>query len=70
MDERARGEDDLGMTVTCDCPEEGHFGDCLVSFILDRPEGAVVFNAAEERAIRALGRAGLLPEARWRRLTG
>lgn len=38
---------------------------CVVTFILDRAEGAVVFDAAEERAIRAMTGAGLLPLVRY-----
>ncbi len=44
--------------------------DCLVAYILDRPEGAVVFNAAEERAIRALRAGGLLTDVRLDTETG
>jgi hypothetical protein len=36
--------------------------DCVVSYLLDRPEGAVVLDLAEERALRELARAGLTPE--------
>ncbi len=45
-------------TVACD--------DCVVSFLLNRPEGAVVFDADEERALRAMSGAGLLPLMRYR----
>ena len=56
--------------LTIDCNECAMAGtaacdDCVVSFIVDRPEGAVVFDAAEERALREMNRAGLLPEVRW-----
>jgi hypothetical protein len=45
--------------------------DCVVSFICERdPEDAVVFNAAEERALRMLGSAGLVPRLRHVRRTG
>jgi hypothetical protein len=44
--------------------------DCLVAYILDRPEGAIVFDAAEERALRALRDGGLLPDVRFGRKTG
>jgi hypothetical protein len=40
-------------------------GDCIVTFLLDRPEGAVVFDVAEERAIRALQDGGLAPATRF-----
>ncbi len=32
---------------------------CIVTFLLDRPPGAVVFDVAEERAIRVLQDGGL-----------
>ena len=39
--------------------------DCVVTFICDRaPEDAVVFDAAEERALRLLGRNGFVPPLR------
>jgi len=39
--------------------------DCVVSYICDRdPDEAVVFDAAEERALRALSRSGLVPPLR------
>jgi len=39
--------------------------DCVVTFICDRaPNDAVVFDAAEERALRLLGRNGLVPPLR------
>jgi hypothetical protein len=49
-----------------DCDECAHQGtdqcrDCVVSFILDRDEGAVVVDAEEARALRRLGEAGLVP---------
>jgi hypothetical protein len=46
-------------TSTCD--------DCVVSFIVDREPGdAVVIDVTEERAVRMLARAGLVPELRHR----
>jgi hypothetical protein len=51
--------DDCRMlgTDTCD--------DCVVSFIVGREPGdAVVIDVAEERAVRLLARAGLVPELR------
>jgi hypothetical protein len=39
--------------------------DCIVTFLLDRPEGAVVFDVAEERAIRTLADGGLTPSCRF-----
>ncbi|MGI8574728.1 MAG: hypothetical protein ACR2MA_05170 [Egibacteraceae bacterium] len=44
-------------TATCD--------ECIVTFLLDRPAGAVVFDAAEERALRALQHSGLAAENRF-----
>ncbi|HVL97940.1 MAG TPA: hypothetical protein VM324_01435 [Egibacteraceae bacterium] len=39
--------------------------DCIVTYLLDRPEGAVVFDADEQRAIRALQDGGLAPRSRF-----
>jgi hypothetical protein len=39
--------------------------DCIVTFLLDRPEGAVIFDVAEERALRVLHDAGMAPENRF-----
>jgi hypothetical protein len=45
--------------------------DCVVTFLIDRdPDAAVVINAAEARAVRMLGRAGLVPRLRHERRTG
>jgi hypothetical protein len=49
-----------------DCEECAHQGtdqcrDCVVSFILDRGDEAVVVDAEEARALRSLGTAGLVP---------
>jgi hypothetical protein len=55
------------------CPsraDQEHCVDCLVGYILDRPEGAIIFDAAEERALRALRDGGLLPDVRFGRRTG
>ena len=39
--------------------------DCIVSFLVNREPGdAVVIDVAEERAVRMLARAGLVPELR------
>jgi hypothetical protein len=39
--------------------------DCVVTFIINREPGdAVVVDAAEERALRALGEEGLVPRLR------
>jgi hypothetical protein len=39
--------------------------DCIVTFLLDRPEGAVVFDVEQERALRTLQDAGLAPPSRF-----
>ena len=49
-----------------DCEECAHRGtdrceDCVVTFILDREDGAGVGGADEARALRSLGEAGLVP---------
>jgi len=45
--------------------------DCLVTFVLDRePDDAVVIDAAEARAVRMLGRAGLVPRIRFSERAG
>jgi hypothetical protein len=47
-------------TDTCD--------DCVVSFIVDREPGeAIVIDEEEERAVRLLAKAGLVPELRHQR---
>jgi hypothetical protein len=49
-------------TETCD--------DCIVTFLCERdPDEAVVIDAFEERALRLLNRAGLLPPLQHRRRT-
>jgi hypothetical protein len=69
MSDRDRSPLDLtGMLISCDdCRMQGTdaCSDCVVSYILDKPEGAVVFDAEQERAIREMSRAGLLPDVRW-----
>jgi len=57
-----------GMLISCDdCRMQGTDAcdDCVVTYLLDRPDGAVVFDAAEERALREMNRAGLLPPVQW-----
>lgn len=44
--------------------------DCVVTCLLDRPLGAIVFDVDEERALRSMSRAGLVPEIRYKRRTG
>ncbi len=51
------GECEHQHTSVCD--------DCVVSFIVDRdPEDAVIIDADELRAVRALEKAGLMPGSR------
>jgi hypothetical protein len=51
------GECVMQHTDVCD--------DCVVSFVINREPGdAVVIDVAEERAVRALQRAGLVPDLR------
>jgi hypothetical protein len=65
---------ETGLIIDCArCPNRGDEAaceDCLVAYIMDRPEGAIVFDAAEERALRALREGGLLPDVRFGRKTG
>jgi hypothetical protein len=73
MERSERKIDLTGMLISCDdCCMQGTDAcdDCVVTYLLDRPEGAVVFDAAEERALREMSRAGLLPEVRWRPKAG
>ena len=52
------------MRIECErCAMQGtdQCGDCVVSFILEREDGAVVVSSEEARAIRSLGEAGLVP---------
>jgi hypothetical protein len=57
------------LTIDCDQCTLQHTDacrDCLVTFLLDRdPEDAVVIDADEERAVRMLERAGLVPNIRF-----
>ncbi|HET9077269.1 MAG TPA: hypothetical protein VFN68_10065 [Acidimicrobiales bacterium] len=51
--------DDCEMRSTAAC--DG----CVVTFICERePDDAIVIDVAEERALRLLGRAGLVPPLR------
>ena len=43
--------------------------DCIVTYLLERPDGAVVFDVAEERALRVLHAGGLAPDSRYRPVT-
>jgi hypothetical protein len=56
------------ISISCDdCPlrRTDACADCLVTFVLGRDaDDAVVVDVAEARAMRLLGRAGLVPELR------
>jgi hypothetical protein len=65
----------MTMTISCDDCRMQHTSacaECVVTFICDREPGdAVVIDAVEARAVRLLGRSGLVPPLRHeRRLTG
>jgi hypothetical protein len=53
------------LTISCDdCIMQGTSAcdDCVVTFICGRePDDAVIIDADEERAVRMLGRSGLVP---------
>jgi hypothetical protein len=55
------------LRIECDaCVHQGtsQCDDCVVTFLLDREDGAVVVDADEARALHSLGRAGLVPVLR------
>ena len=56
------------MTISCDgCSMQSTPAceDCVVTFICDREPGdAVIIDVAEERALRILGKSGLVPVLR------
>ena len=57
------------LTIDCDCcalKGTSACEDCVVTFLLERePDDAVVIDADEARAMRMLGRAGLVPSLRF-----
>jgi hypothetical protein len=56
--------EDEPVQIDCDaCAHQGtaQCDDCVVTFLLDREDGAVVVDADEARALRSLGEAGLVP---------
>jgi len=63
------GELEGGLTIDCDrCSLRATAAcdDCVVTFLLGRePDDAVVIDADEARAMRMLGRAGLVPSLRF-----
>jgi hypothetical protein len=64
----------MTMTISCDdCTMQGSHAcqGCLVTFICDRdPADAVIIDVDEARAVRLLGRSGLLPPLRHRPRAG
>jgi len=61
------GPSDLHIDCeTCVMRETDACRHCVVMAIVNPPKGAIVFDAAEERAIRAMATAGLLPLVRYR----
>jgi hypothetical protein len=62
------------LTIDCnDCTlaDSDACGDCLVSFIVNREPGqAVVIDVQEERAVRMMGRAGLVAPLRHQHRVG
>lgn len=61
----------MSSTLTIDCYEcqlqhSDACQDCLVSFVIDRdPKDALIIDVEEERAVRMLEKAGLLPRLRF-----
>ena len=59
------------LSISCDdCTASGTdaCADCVVTFICDREPGdAIIIDAEEERAVRLLAQAGLVPALRHRR---
>ncbi len=53
---------------TCSMQHSQHCDDCVVSALMDSTprRGALIVDADEERALRELARAGLIPEIRMR----
>lgn len=51
------GDCAMRETATCD--------DCIVTFLLDGRDGAIVFDVEEERALRALAEGGLTRTSRF-----
>jgi hypothetical protein len=62
------------LTISCDdCMMQGTSAcdDCVVTFLCGRePDDAVIIDAAEERAVRILGRSGLIPLLRHKPRSG
>ncbi|HEX2700296.1 MAG TPA: hypothetical protein VHM89_08865 [Acidimicrobiales bacterium] len=62
------------LSISCDDCVARHTdacGDCVVTFICDRdPDDAVIIDVEEERAVRLLAQAGLVPALRHEKRTG
>jgi hypothetical protein len=64
------------MTLTIDCAvcvmnHTSACDDCVVTFLCERdPDEAVVIDACQERAVRLLQRAGMVPALQHRRRVG
>jgi hypothetical protein len=64
------------MTLTIDCAvcvmnHTSACDDCVVTFLCERdPDEAVVIDASQERAVRLLQRAGMVPALQHRRRVG
>ncbi|GAC1309015.1 MAG: hypothetical protein NVSMB16_05370 [Acidimicrobiales bacterium] len=62
------------ITISCeDCTmhETSACADCIVTFLCERdPNDGIVIDAAEARAVRLLGAAGLAPKLRHARRAG
>ena len=62
------------FTISCDDCVARHTdacADCVVTFVCDRqPDDALIIQADEERAVRMLARAGLVPGLRHERRSG
>jgi hypothetical protein len=59
----------MTLSISCDeCVMQGSdvCSDCVVTFLCGRTSDAVIIDADEERAVRMLGRAGLVPALRHR----
>jgi hypothetical protein len=61
------------LTISCDecvMRSTAACDGCVVTFICERePDDAIVIDVAEERALRLLGRAGLVPPLRHQQST-
>ena len=62
------------LSISCDdcvARDTDACADCVVSFICGRDPGdAVIIDVAEERAVRLLAHAGLVPALRHKKRTG